>query len=290
MIARLAMLAALQSAPGPGPQVAIVIQPDTVRVGELFTVALAVSSPGDTAVRFPAALRLDSLAENVGLPALSADAGAGRWRAAYQAVAWKAGELILPPITLRFAGGPGLSPRVLDAHSPPLTVSSVLPADTAALALMAPRPPLAAASWWWLLLLLLALLAAYLWWRWRRRKRAAQADALADPATRAISRLRALEDRFRAAGIPQDVYYDDLEQVLRQYVEETRPWPAGTPLTAPRPDAAKVAETLGRSVRARFGRTGSDRQVAAGDVEACVDWLEADREQVEAVAAPEAGA
>lgn len=280
MIAQLAVMALLQSAPGPAPQVAIVIEPDTVRVGEPFTVAVAVSSPGDTAVRFPAALRLDSVAENVGLPVLAADVSARRWRAAYQAVAWKAGEFSLPPLTIRLAGGPGRSARVLDSQPPPVIVSSVLPPDTAALSLMPPRAPFERASWWWLLLLLLlALLAAYLWWLWKRRKTGSEEEALADPAARAISRLRELEDRFAAAGLPQDLYYDDLEQVLRQYVEETRPWPAGTPLTAPRPDGATVVDTLHRSGRARFGRTGSEREVAAGDVEACVGWLETDWEQ-----------
>lgn len=290
MIAQLAVMALLQSAPVPAPQVAIVIEPDTVRVGEPFTVAVAVSSPGDTAVRFPAALRLDSLAENVGLPVLSADGRARRWRAAYQAVAWKAGELSLPPLAIRMAGGPGLGARVLDAQPPALIVTSVLPPDTAALSLMPPRLPFEHASWWWLLLLLLlALLAAYLWWLWKRRKSVPEQEALADPAARAISRFRELADRFSAAGLPQDVYYDELEQVLRQYVEDTRPWPAGTPLTAPRPDGAAVVETLHRSGRARFGRTGSERQVAAGDVEACVGWLETDWEQRRPAPAPDPG-
>ncbi len=280
MIAGLAVLVLLQAAPGSVPQVAIVVEPDTVTVGEPFTVAVAVSSPADTAVRFPAALRLDSLAENVGIPALSADERAHRWRAAYQAVAWKSGELILPPLTIRLAGGTGMSARVLDAQPPVLIVNSVLPPDTAALALMPPRPPFESASWWWLLLLLLlALLAAFLWWLWRRRKKPAEQKALADPAARAISRFRQLEERFSTSGLPQDVYYDDLEHVLRQYVEETRPWPAGTPLTAPRPDGATVPDTLDRSGRARFGRTGTDRATAAADVEACVGWLQTDWQQ-----------
>ena len=103
MITGLAFLTLLQSS----PQVAIVVQPDTVRVGERFTVAVAVSSPGDTAVRFPLALRLDSLAENVGIPDMSAAGGAHRWQAAYQGIAWKAGELNLAPLTIRLAGGPG---------------------------------------------------------------------------------------------------------------------------------------------------------------------------------------
>lgn len=290
MIAALTMMAVLQSAPLPAPHVAIAIEPDTVRVGQPFTVAVAVSAPGDTAVRFPAALQLDSLAENIGVPALSSDRRARRWRAAYQAVVWKAGELTLPALTIRMAGGPGLNARLFDAQPPALIVSSVLPPDTAALSLMPPRAPFERASWWWLLLLLLlALVAGYLWWLWKRRKRESRLEELADPAARAISRLRELEDRFSAAALRQDLYYDDLEQVLRQYVEETRPWPAGTPLTAPRPDRATVVETLQRSGRARFGRTGSEREVAAGDIEACVGWLETDWEQRRPTQTPDAG-
>lgn len=163
-------------------RIGVSINPDTVTVGERFTVLVRVRAPAGSTIEFPVAT--DSAAK-VDLAAdaaiaeprlLPAAAGAPREMeqiAGYRMQAWDVDSqsLGLGPIVVRS----GIAERTIPLAAYTVFVRSVLPADTT---LHVPKPArdvLAFAYPWWLKWLLLALgilLAALLaWLLWRAYRR-----------------------------------------------------------------------------------------------------------------------
>jgi hypothetical protein len=158
------------------------VNPDTVTVGDRFTVLVRVRAPAGSTIEFPAAT--DSAAKvelavdaAVGEPRLlPAAPGAPREMeqiAGYRMQAWDVDSqpLGLGPIVVRS----GIAERTIPLASYTVFVRSVLPADTT---LHVPKPARGvlafAYPWWlkWLLLALGVLLAALLaWLLWRAYKR-----------------------------------------------------------------------------------------------------------------------
>jgi hypothetical protein len=163
-------------------RIGVTINPDTVTVGERFTVLVRVRAPAGSTIEFPAATDSAAkveLAADAAIAAprlLPATAGAAREMeqiAGYRMQAWDVDSqpLGLGPVVVRS----GIAERTISLASYTIFVRSVLPADTT---LHIPKPArdvLAFAYPWWLKWLLLALgilLAALLaWLLWRAYKR-----------------------------------------------------------------------------------------------------------------------
>ena len=164
-------------------RIGVDITPDTVTVGDRFTVIVRVRAPAGSTIEFPAstdsAAKVDlssapAIAEPRPVPATTAGSPPEMEQvAAYRMAAWDIGaqSLGLANIIVRS----GVAERSVPLVSYEVFVRSVLPADTT---LHVPKPArdvLAFAYPWWLKWLLLALgilLAALLaWWLWRIYKR-----------------------------------------------------------------------------------------------------------------------
>lgn len=163
-------------------RIGVSINPDTVTVGERFTVLVRVRAPAGSTIEFPvatdSAAKVDLAADAaIAQPRLlPAAAGAPREMeqiAGYRMQAWDVDSqaIGLGPIIVRS----GIAERTIPLASYTVFVRSVLPADTT---LHVPKPArdvLAFAYPWWLKWLLLALgilLAALLaWLLWRAYKR-----------------------------------------------------------------------------------------------------------------------
>lgn len=189
MIALAALLLLQAGAAGPGTapvtapiRIGVAVSPDTVTVGERFTVIVRVRAPAGSTIEFPAATdsaaKVDLAADvAVGEPRL-VPVGAGpptemEQTVGYRMAAWdiEKQSLGLGDIIVRS----GIVERRIPLTSYTVFVRSVLPADTT---LHVPKPardviPFAY-PWWlkWLLLALGILLAALLaWWLWRVYRR-----------------------------------------------------------------------------------------------------------------------
>ncbi|MEX1185636.1 MAG: hypothetical protein WEA80_03520 [Gemmatimonadaceae bacterium] len=159
-------------------RIGVQIDPDTVTVGERFTVIVRVRAPAGSTIEFPvstdSAANVDlaadaAVAEPRLLPAPAGSPGEMEQVAGYRMAAWdiEAQPLGLGDVIVRS----GIAERRISLASYTVFVRSVLPADTT---LHVPKPardvlPFAY-PWWlkWLLLALGILLAALLaWWLWR---------------------------------------------------------------------------------------------------------------------------
>lgn len=206
MIALLGLLALLHapaSQPPAAPQIAVSVRPDTVTVGDPFTLSIRVRAPRGSVIEFPAGPDsggpVELLDPRVIAP-FSADTvadGSVDQVARYRMAAWETGPLpiVLGPATVQASG----RARELPVGALEIVVRSVLPADTslhipkAARDIFGPVVP-----WWWPWLPILvaaALVGGLLWWWWRRRRRRAAAQAVVDPyelAEREFARIEAL--------------------------------------------------------------------------------------------------
>jgi hypothetical protein len=163
-------------------RIGVAVNPDTVTVGERFTVIVRVRAPAGSTIEFPAgtdsAARVDLAADVVVAEPRLLPVGAGsptemEQTAGYRMAAWdiETQPLGLGDIIVRS----GIVERRIPLASYTVFVRSVLPADTT---LHVPKPardviPFAY-PWWlkWLLLALGVLLAAVLaWWLWRVYRR-----------------------------------------------------------------------------------------------------------------------
>lgn len=205
MIALLGLLALLQAPatqPPAAPQIAVSLRPDTVTVGDPFTLSVRIRAPRGSVIEFPVGPDsggpVELLDPRVIAP-FSADTAATDavdQVAVYRMAAWDIGPL---PITLGSAtvrmSGRSVELAVGERE---VIVRSVLPADTT---LHVPRPARGifgpVVPWWWPWLPILvaaALVGGLLWWWWRRRRRAAT-PAIVDPyelAEREFARIEAL--------------------------------------------------------------------------------------------------
>lgn len=219
-------LLALQGggAPPARVQMGVVVQPETVTVGDPFRLIVKVRAPRSAVLEFPTTMDsggpVEALDPVVVQP--SADTTVTEQTATYRLAAWDVGRLslVLADVVVRDADGARQLP--LGAHV--VTVRSVLPADSAQ---RTPKPPRDVLDvpppWWWWLVLALGALAilGLLWTWWRRRHRLITARAvdplqLAEEALDRIDRLGlvAAGERARHAALVTEVARDYLARVV----------------------------------------------------------------------------
>lgn len=186
------------SAPPARVQFGVRVSPDTVTVGDPFTVTVRVRAPRGASIVFPAGPDSAATVELVDprVVRTAADTLAMEQLASYRLVAWDTGQVRAALSEVRVVSG-GATRRIPLAGVA-VYVRSVLPADTA---LRTPRPArdiLVAPPPWWRWLVLAALILAALLvigllaWLWRRRRRpAVEEDPLAR-AEREFARLDTL--------------------------------------------------------------------------------------------------
>ncbi|MBX7118342.1 MAG: hypothetical protein K1X31_05000 [Gemmatimonadaceae bacterium] len=174
MIALLAG-ARVVGAQGGGAQVTARIIPDSVGVGEPFSVELRVRAPISAEVRFPALPDSSDVVEPLDPRAVrdASTASVLDRTALYRLIAWDTGQRVLrfADITVTTAGATVRYPVRL----PPVSVRSVLPADSARRVPRAGRDLIALSAGWWRWLVAAAVilpLGAFGWRAWRRRRAA----------------------------------------------------------------------------------------------------------------------
>ena len=179
-------------------QMGVLVQPDTVTVGEHFQVVVRIRAPRGSAISFPPGPDSGLTVEAVDPREvkLSPDSTAVEQTAVYTLVAWDTGSrgTQLGDLVVTTDG----NDRRIAITGDTVRVRSVLPADSS---LRVPKPArdilVAGRPWWhWLLAAIaaLALIGLLIWW-WRRRRRATEAGPGADAyetALREFERIAAL--------------------------------------------------------------------------------------------------
>lgn len=285
-----ALLAVTAPARAQDTRAVAVVVPDTIRIGEPFTLGIAVRSPSDTAASFPSLLVIEEGIEQLSGAEIRPYRDDPReWRAYYRLTAWTVDSVRLPDVTVDIRGPAGS--RALVVSAPYLNVMSVLPPDTVPVWLEPPRPPVSLRNWLWLLLVLLAALAAaYLIRRWLAgRATAPEEEPEFDAASRALAALNELAEAFERGEIEGPPFFDRLEVVLRVYLETTRSLRPGTSMrllsseeptsdTEP-PPPSEVLELSGLIRFARLHAQGAPEVAAVRD---CSAWIERDRTTIDA--------
>jgi hypothetical protein len=279
-----ALLAASVPALGQEVRAVAVAVPETIRIGEPFTLGVAVRSSGDTAASFPNLLIIGQDLEQLAGAEIRRHRDSPReWRAYYRLTAWKVDSIALPPVTVDLHGPDGS--RSITVVPPPLAIESVLPADTVPVWLDPPRPPVSLRNWLWLLLALLAaIIAWYLIRRWLAGRGSPEEEPIvSDPAATALAALNELVEAFERGEVQGAQFFDRLEGILREYLERTRSLAPGSSMRLLSGDAEVVregvppSEVLELSGLIRFARLharGVPEVVAVGD---CSAWIERDR-------------
>lgn len=299
----------LQAAGAPAPaapaapvtvpvRIGVSVRPDTVTVGDPFTVIVRVRAPAGSTVEFPAA------PDSAAAVDLAADAVVGEPRviagpdgsplemeqsAGYRMQAWDVDSLSLGlgDVIVRS----GIVERRIPLAGYSVFVRSVLPADTT---LHVPKPPrgeIAFAYPWWLKWLLLALgvllLALLAWWLWRMyrkwRNRPVHPAALAQREFHRVEKL-GLPDKHEGA-LHVALMTDVLRNYLAARVDGVRASQTSTELVAATRASgvldpqwtAGLAELLHQADLAKFAawRVDADRARALGaDARAVVERVE----------------
>jgi hypothetical protein len=201
-------------------QMGIAIRPETLTVGDPFTMTVRVRAPQGAAITFPA--KPDSLAkaELLDPVRLSASADSAEQTATYRMAAWDVGEipLVFEPVVVRLGG----EERAVELGSTArVFVQSVLPADSAQRVPKPPRPPfdIARSLWWlWALLALAALLVGWLVWRWLRRRREGPGEIIVDPFSFAEREFERVEQLGLVDAGERGRYVALVVEVLRDYL------------------------------------------------------------------------
>lgn len=214
------------------PLVSVDVRPETVSVGQPFTVRVRVRSAPGATIRFPSVPDSAASVEAVD-PRAVEDHSDGTVRdqtAIYRFTAWEPGLRTVPLADVRWEQARGVESLPLGAVR--VVVTSMLPVDTAQQTPREARDAFdAPRTWWRLLLAAFALLVlALFWWRHRRHAHKARpaADAFVDAqaAFAAVDQL-ALDD----AGEPGRAVLAYAE-IMREYL--TRRFPMATDgLTTP---------------------------------------------------------
>lgn len=279
------------------------VRPDTIEVGDPFTLIVTVVVPEGARIEWPT---LDDTTAMVVSRAPtkvteeSMRAGGRTERAEYALAAWNIGPL---PIGLKDAivryGSTTLNVPLNDAN---VFVKSVLPGDTS---MHKPKPPRdlfpRVVPWWqrwWPALLVLAALAL-LWWLLKRRKKRTEArpNVALDPYARAVHDFDRL-DRLALADAGERGRYVALAiDVVRTYLALRNPLAVLSLTTAELIGAVADDERIPRdrliSLMAdgdgvKFARrvvSGTRARELAADARAVVDHIEAAEQARRAAAA-----
>lgn len=287
-----AAVAALMLQAGPGGQadvdVTAAVAPDSVRIGERFTLRVSVSGVEDGAeVRFPA-LPDTGVVTALGPPLVLADRSDGGRSAQYELAAWSVGDLKLPRGDIQIvSGGAERRVRLPDVG---VRVISVLPeasdADT-----LEWRPPADVVGPNWSLgeklaaaaAALALALAAVLYVRRRAASRPVPVLPAPPPRERALEALDLLEQSGLIEVGEFKGFYSALSQVVREFLADSEPaW--GLDLTTveivakmegevDEPDLAGLSRLLGEADMVKFARRRPSADRARRALEACRAWV-----------------
>lgn len=261
-----------------GALVSMSVAPETVTVGEPFSVRIRVRAPKFATIHFPAVPDTADAIEAVD-PRAMEDAGDAEFidrTAVYRLVAWDVGRH-----TPHFANvivGTGGADQQYPVALSPVTVLSLLPADSAQRVPKDARDPVAPPGTLWKILLLAALLLAglaWFWWR-RRARRAAVAPREAEPFVAASASFQALDALGLPAAGESGRHVIASVDVLRGYLARRFP-DMRESLTPQETERAlrdadlpvlpeRLAALLGRESSIRFARAGvtADEALALG--------------------------
>ncbi len=246
--------------------VTVSVAPESVTVGERFTVRIRVRAPKVATIRFPDVPEaaggvdpIDPRAIEEGPPGDVLDR-----TAAYTFVAWDIGRRApaFGPVVVSVAG----RDRSF-ALTPVVDVRSLLPADSASLVPRDARPPVPLPSGAWRFILLGALLVAGIAWYWWHRRREAldrESEKVPEAWQHARDGFAALEKLALADAGELGRHVIAHVDVLRGYLARRFPT-VGQALDAPRAAAAlaeldfpvplhRVAALLDRDAELRFAR------------------------------------
>lgn len=200
-------------------QLGVRVQPDTVTVGDRFTVFVRVRAPAGATIAFPAGPDSGTV-ELVTTAAFTEPRVDSLWveqTAGYRLAAWDVDSQPLPFADVVVRAGTVERRVPFGARS--IFVRSVLPADTT---LHVPKPAREMFSFgiprWllWLLAALLALLLALLaWWLWRKLRRREQQLPPFERAQREFDRIEAMHLPEHDEGARHVALMTD---VLREYL------------------------------------------------------------------------
>lgn len=190
----------------PSVQAGVVVRPDTVTVGDPFTVTARVRVPVGARVEWPS---VNDTAATIAprAPMVRRDGASDSLMrdeiAEYQVAAWDTGQLATEwPAALVIVGDDTVPVRLADAR---VYVRSVLSADTAEHVPRPAKPPFAqVVPWWerwWPALVALAALALLVWWRLRRRT--AIVTTPSAPVLGAYERAMAAFDRLERLALSE---------------------------------------------------------------------------------------
>jgi hypothetical protein len=224
MMRRLLVLGWVVAATAGGQQPAIqrgvVIEPDTVTVGDPFRIVLRIRAPLGSTIEFPgapdSATGVEALDPVDVVPSL--DTTAVEQTATYRVAAWDVGDLSIRFEDVLVQSGTE-SRRVAVGTDLRVFVESVLPADSA---LRVPKPARPVIEfglpwWFWLLVALAvaAVLAPLIWW-WTRRRQPRAADV--DPYDAAVREFERIEELGLIGAGERGHYVAIVTDVLRTYL------------------------------------------------------------------------
>jgi hypothetical protein len=187
--------------PQRGALVSVTVAPETVTVGQPFSVRIRVRAPKFATIHFPAVPDTADAIEAVD-PRATEDAGDAELidrTAVYRLVAWDVGKRTphFASVIVGTGGADQQYPVVVSA----VTVQSLLPADSADRVPKDAKDPIAPPGILWKILLIAVVVLGGLvwWWRERRARRAAQRPPDLEPFVAAMASFDALD----ALGLPE---------------------------------------------------------------------------------------
>jgi hypothetical protein len=215
-----AALLSAQAAQEVRVQRAVVVQPETVTVGDPFRVVVRIRAPRGADIGFPDGPDSSGAVEAIDpVQIVSApDSSATDQSAVYRLTAWDVGRIPIALGNVRVAFGRTVQEVALGEIS--VFVASVLPADTT---LHVPKPardvlPIPAPWWWWLLIAAaVAAIIALVWW-WLRRRRRLKLIAAADPYEEALAAFERIEALGLVAAGERGRYVALMVEVVREYL------------------------------------------------------------------------
>lgn len=199
----------------------VTITPDTVRIGDPFTVTIGIRAPRGATIEFPRSTDSSSAIQSLDpvQVRISPDQSAVEQFASYRVAAWDVGtqRVRLDDAIVRLNG----VARRVSLSGDSVFIKSVLPADTAQ---RVPKPPralfeLGVFPWWLWLLIAAAIIALILlvWW-WMRRRRRLSSPVIVDPFARAESEFQRIEGLGLLEAGERGRYVTLTTEVLRDYL------------------------------------------------------------------------
>jgi hypothetical protein len=267
--------------PGAGVdrQLVVVLEPDSVHVGEPFVLGITMRNETPGEVRFPPLLTLSDELEQTGGAEIRASEDQLEWRAYYPLVAWRAEQIEIPEFSIGTLVAGADAPREVVVRPPAVEVLSVLPDSTEEeLELREARPLLRIRGphWAWLLLGLLAL--APLWYWWSRRASLAAMGPPLSPGERALQTLIELRVRSKRGELNGAELFDGIEGTLRGYVQATRAWRPSQALEDLGRGDSGLAGALARSALARFARLRTSLESSLAAIDSAIGFVRRDSE------------